>query len=67
MKLNWISWGEAGAKQKPSVGGVWIFSETAHFLVNDSRKLNVTCILVRTHIQYILIEPPTGANNRNNN
>ena len=21
MKLNWISWGEVGAKQKPSVGG----------------------------------------------
>ena len=31
MKLNWnFLGGGACAKQKPSVGGVWIFSGTAH-------------------------------------
>ena len=28
MKLNWNFLGGGGAKQKPSVGGVWIFSGT---------------------------------------
>ena len=29
MKINWSFLGGWGAKQKPSVGGVWIFSGTA--------------------------------------
>ena len=29
MQINWNFLG-GGAKQKPSVGGVWIFSGTAH-------------------------------------
>ena len=29
MKLNWNSLGGGGAKQKPSVGGVLIFSESS--------------------------------------
>ena len=39
MKLNWNSWREGGAKQKSSVGGVWIFSGTTHF------KDSVTCYI----------------------
>ena len=31
MKLNWNFLGRGGAKQKPSMGGVWIFSETAQW------------------------------------
>ena len=33
MKIDWISWGEGGGRvqnKKPSMGGVWIFSGTAH-------------------------------------
>ena len=30
MKLNRKFLGGGGAKQKPSVGGVWIFSGTTH-------------------------------------
>ena len=31
MKINWNFLGERrDAKQKPSMGGVWIFSPTAH-------------------------------------
>ena len=32
MKLNWnfLREGGGGAKQKPSIGGVWTFSGTAH-------------------------------------
>ena len=33
MKLNWnFLGGCGGAKQKPSVGGVWIFSGTTHYV-----------------------------------
>ena len=32
MKLNWNFLGEVGVQNKrPSVGGVWIFSGTAHY------------------------------------
>ena len=33
MKLNWNFLGGGGAKQKPSLGGVWIFSGTAQLLI----------------------------------
>ena len=33
MKLNWNFLGGGGAKQKPSVGGVWILSGNAHSIV----------------------------------
>ena len=34
MKINWnfLGGGGGGAKQKPSMGGVWLFSGTAHML-----------------------------------
>ena len=34
MKLNWNFQGGRGVQnKKPSVGGVWIFSGTAHFII----------------------------------
>ena len=48
MKLNWnfvLGGGETGsAKQKPSVGGIWILSETAHC------KLVAWCVLIQSCI-----------------
>ena len=41
MKINWNFLGGGGGVQnkKPSVGGVWIFSETAHLLLTSHRTL----------------------------
>ena len=36
MKLNWNFLGGAGVQnKKPSMGGVWIFSGTAHCFISD--------------------------------
>ena len=36
MKLNWNFLGGAGVqKKRPSLGGVWIFSRTAHSLLSS--------------------------------
>ena len=40
MKINWNFLGGGGAKQKPSVGGVWIFSGTAQFITTFSLEEN---------------------------
>ena len=37
MKLNWNFLGEGRAKQKPSMGGVGIFSETAQYTLTSSK------------------------------
>ena len=45
MKLNWNFLGGQGVQnKKPSVGGVWIFSGTAHF---SSRKSHQVTLLLK--------------------
>ena len=48
MKLKLESPGGQGCKTKPSLGGVWIFSETAHCIV-------VYCIVLCCVVLYCIV------------
>ena len=45
MKLNWNFLGGEGAKQKPSMGGVKIFSRTTHYICHQHSKYRESCWL----------------------
>ena len=47
--------GEGGAKQKPSVGGVWIFSGTAHWFAILCECLICHTFSIEFNIEFSLL------------
>jgi len=65
VSLNWNFQRGGGSNQKPSIGGVWIFSGTTHFeLPVSKKKIHATNVSKCNESYKPTTKPPTSSNGR---